>query len=96
MTMYTVRELILRLNTMNVADPTLADAIVVSEASNALAAAHAENAQLRQTLAHRLRELYQAQWLIRNGEKHFGSLWRDATAEDIRAIAERSSEPQTG
>ena len=55
----------------------------------------AENEQLRSTLAHRLRELYEAKWLIRNGEKHFGSLWRDATTEDILAITRRS-EPQPG
>jgi len=53
-----------------------------------------ENEQLRTTLAHRLQELYEAKWLIHNGEKHFGSLWRDATTEDILAITRRSP-PQT-
>jgi hypothetical protein len=67
----------------------------LSLAKRALEDLARENEQLRQTFAYRLRELYQAKWLIRNGEKHFGSLWRDATAEDIRAIAERSYEPQT-
>lgn len=49
-----------------------------------------EISQLRSTLAHRLQELYDAKWLIRNGEKHFGSLWRDATPEDINAVTRRS------
>ena len=46
--------------------------------------------RLLSTLAYRLQELDDAKWLIRNGEKHFGSLWRDATAEDINAVTRRA------
>ena len=67
----------------------------LSLAEEGLANYQQENAQLRSTLAYRLQELGDAKWLIRNGEKHFGSLWRDATTEDILAITRRS-EPQPG
>ena len=52
-----------------------------------------ELAHLHSTLAHRLQELDDVKWLIRNGEKHFGSLWRDATAADIATITRRPAEP---
>lgn len=67
----------------------------LSLAEEGLANYQQENAQLRSTLAYRLQELDNAKWLIRNGEKHFGSLWRDAIAEDINAITRRAP-PQPG
>jgi len=54
-----------------------------------------ENSQLHSALAYRLQQLEDAKWLIRNGEKYFGSVWRDATAEDINAITRRAP-PQPG
>ena len=55
-----------------------------------------EVGHLHSTLAHRLQELDDAKWLIRNGEKHFGSLWRDATTDDIAAITRRPASQETG
>jgi len=66
----------------------------LSLAEEGLANYAQENQQLRSTLAHRLQELDDVKWLIRNGEKHFGSLWRDATASDIDAVTRRAP-PQT-
>jgi ABC-type transporter MlaC component len=110
MSLFTLTELPEKLRGIHLDDPNLSDGMAIEEAAEAieqlrgnlslaeegLANYQQENERLRQILAHRLQELYQAKWLIRNGEKHFGSLWRNATAEDIRAVAERSSEPQSG
>lgn len=62
----------------------------LSLAEEGLANYQQENANLHSILARRLQELDDAKWLIRNGEKHFGSLWRDATSEDINAITRRA------
>jgi len=67
----------------------------LSLAEEGLANYQQENARLHSTLARRLQELADAKWLICNGEKHFGSLWRDATAEDINAVTRRAL-PQPG
>jgi len=62
----------------------------LSLAEEGLANAMQETQHLHSTLARRLQELDDDKWLIRNGEKHFGSLWRDATAEDINSITRRA------
>lgn len=36
-------------------------------------------------------EIDRLRWLIANGEKHFGTLWRDATAADIDSVRKAHS-----
>ena len=67
----------------------------LSLAEEGLANYAQENERLQSILAQRLQELDDAKWLIRNGEKHFGSLWRDATAADIMAVTRRPAVPQS-
>lgn len=70
--------------------PTDTWCVVVRLDDESVANYQQELERLHSTLAYRLQELDNAKWLIRNGEKHFGSLWRDATAEDINAITRRA------